>query len=131
MTTRFEFTPDIEVILDKLALIHGESKTEVIEILIGQEATRIGLDYNASSIKILQPEEASERFEWLKIQDLANHYHCTIEWIERGFEACWMAGVDKQYFISRYLEKDATVQINARVNDAYRDLLHEKAGETT
>jgi hypothetical protein len=87
--------------------------------------------YDASSIKILKPEEASEKFEWLKLQQLADHYHCTTEWIERGFKACYRAGVDKQYFISRYLEKDVTVPINALVNDAYRDLLHEKAGETT
>jgi group I intron endonuclease len=38
---------------------------------------------------------------------------------------------NKPNFISRYLEKDLSVPINALVNDAYRDLLHEKAGETT
>jgi len=89
------------------------------------------MTYNATSIKILQPEEASEKFEWLKIQELANRYSCTTEWIERGFEACWRAGVDKSYFIERYLEKDPAIPVNVLVGQAFREILHEKAGETT
>ena len=89
------------------------------------------MTYNAASIKILQPEEASDRFEWLKIQELANRYSCTTEWIERGFEACWRAGVDKSYFIERYLNKDNAIPVNVLVGQAFREILHEKAGETT
>jgi hypothetical protein len=125
-----ELSPETESLLEQLAVIRKQTKEDVLDALILEEANRLGLDYNADSIRILQPEEAEERFEWLKIQQLANQYHCTTEWIERGLEACWRAGVPKSYFISRYLDKDSTVPVNPLVSEAFRELLHEKSGET-
>ena len=83
--------------------------------------------YTADSIKILKPEEATERFEWLKIQELAKQYCCTPQWIERGFEACWRAGESKDYFIERYLKKNREIAVNPHVSMAFRDLLQEQA----
>ena len=87
-------------------------------------------NYNARSIRILQPDEVNERFEWHKIEELAQQYQRSPKWIERGFEACWRSGVDKDYFISRYLDKDPSVAPIAIVGEAFRELLHEMAGET-
>lgn len=87
-------------------------------------------NYNAQSIRILPPEEVNERFEWHKIEELAQQYQRSPKWIERGFEACWRSGVDKDYFIDRYLKKDQSIALNPIVAEAFRDLLLEQAGET-
>jgi hypothetical protein len=87
------------------------------------------IEYNADCIRVLRPDEAEEMFEWNLIQGLANEYKCSPQWIARGFEACWRSGVDKEYFIQRYLEKNKTTAVIAVVGEAFRDLLHEKAGE--
>lgn len=86
--------------------------------------------YNADSIRVLRPDEAEEKFEWMLIQNLAAEYKCSPKWIERGFESCWRSGVDKEYFIQRYLEKDPSVAPIAVVGEAFRELLLELAGVT-
>lgn len=60
--------------------------------------------YTAASIRILQPEEIVERFEWAAIGSLAAQYRRPAAWIERGFAACQAAGVSPDYFVARYLE---------------------------
>lgn len=126
---KYEITEEIELILEKLSAINGDDKTSILSRLVLGEYERLNAEYNSSSIRILHPDEAIEKFEWLKIQELANKYHCTVEWVERGLEACWRAGVDKKYFVDRYLEKDKTIPANALVSDAFREILHEKSGQ--
>jgi hypothetical protein len=85
----------------------------------------LAAEYNADSIRILQPDEATQRFEWLRIQELAHEYNRSPKWIARGFEACWRAGVEKDYFIERYLNKNKDIPFNEVVNEAFMELLQE------
>src|SRR5574343_148020 len=45
----------------------------------------------------------------------ANQYNKPLEFIQRGLEACKLAGVSSAYFINRYLEGDKTVPVNDAV----------------
>lgn len=87
------------------------------------------VEYNADCIRVLRPDEVEEKFEWMQIQGLANEYKCSPKWIARGFEACWRSGVDKEYFIQKYLEKDPSVAPIAIVGETFMGLLIEMAGE--
>jgi hypothetical protein len=78
--------------------------------------------YDASTIKILSPDEVAEKFEWAKAGELAHKYKRDVNWIESGLEACRRAGISQDYFIGRYLEKDETIPKNTMVEQAYRDL---------
>ena len=77
--------------------------------------------YDASSIRVLKPEEIASRFEWVHIADLAKKFVCPEEWIERGFRACEYAGVSPDYFVERYLEKTGA-EFREDVDAAFREL---------
>ena len=77
--------------------------------------------YDASSIRVLKPDEIASRFEWVHIADLAKKYARPEEWIERGFRACEHAGVSPDYFVERYLEKTG-VDFREDVDAAFREL---------
>ena len=78
--------------------------------------------YNASSIRILEPTEISERFIWARVAELADRYRRPAQWISRGLEACRRAGIDDAYFVSRYLER-ADVPRHDGADQAMRDLV--------
>jgi hypothetical protein len=82
--------------------------------------------YNADSIKILTPEEVLDKFRWVEIESLSHKYHKPKKFIENGFEACRRAGVDKEYFVQYYLEKNPDYVRNPLVEDAYKDLIREQ-----
>ena len=80
--------------------------------------------YDASAIQILEPIEASERFPWLRVEALAAQYQRPIAWIARGLEACRRAGVDEDYFVTRYLERRPIARLE-EVDEAFVELLRE------
>jgi len=82
------------------------------------------MEYTAESIRILDAGEACQRFAWLDAEALATRYRRPVAWISRGLEACRRAGVDRQYFVDRYLEK-RDVPRNPIVDTAFRELLNE------
>ncbi len=82
------------------------------------------MEYTAESIRILDHSEAAQRFAWLDVETLATRYRRPAAWIARGLEACRRAGVDRQYFVDRYLEK-RDVPRNPIVDEAFRELLNE------
>lgn len=82
------------------------------------------MTYTAESIRILNAGEVAHRFAWLDAETLASRYRRPAAWIARGLEACRRAGVDRQYFIGRYLEK-RDVPRNPAVDAAFRELLSE------
>ena len=82
------------------------------------------MTYNADSIRILDHSEAAVRFAWLDAETLATRYHRPAAWIARGLEACRRAGVDRSYFVDRYLERKP-VPRNPIVDTAFRELLSE------
>lgn len=82
-------------------------------------------EYNASSIRILKPEEAEQRFEWLRAENLATQYSKPLEFVERGIEACRRASVDLDFFIKRYLEGDKSGEKNILLEEAFLELMTE------
>ena len=82
------------------------------------------MEYTAESIRILDAGEAAQRFHWLDAESLATQYRRPAGWIARGLEACRRAGVDRSYFVDRYLERKPVAR-NAMVEEAFRELLRE------
>lgn len=63
------------------------------------------MNYDEKSIRILKPEEAIDRFDWLKAEELAKEYTCPLEWVKRGFEASRRLGISPEHFINKYVRK--------------------------
>lgn len=63
--------------------------------------------YDASSIQIKHAHE----FDYHQIEAMVAKYARSIDFIRRGFESCRLAGVDPDYFISKYLKKDPLPEI--------------------
>ena len=82
------------------------------------------IDYNADSIRILEPAEITERFTWARIGELAARYNRSAAWIERGLEACRRAGIDDAYFVQRYLKREPIPRHDG-ADAAMRDMLIE------
>jgi hypothetical protein len=82
--------------------------------------------YDASSIKILAPDEVSSRFDWANVIALSDKYPMkSIGHIQRGLEACRRCSVDPDYFIKKYLDDDNTIPKNTDVEAAYREIMRE------
>jgi hypothetical protein len=93
---------------------------EIVPQLIRDE------NYNADSIKILTPDQASEKFGWVNEAELAKKYSRDPAWIANGLEACRRCGVEQDYFINRYLEADKTIPQKEWVSEVFIDLLKEQ-----
>jgi len=81
--------------------------------------------YDASSIRILNPDEYSNKFFWAKAGDLASQYKKPEPWIRRGLEACERVTVPHDYFISRYLLNDKSIPRNPTVDLVFLEILKE------
>jgi len=60
--------------------------------------------YNASDIKILREHEL-DVFPWHEIETLAEKHKKDVDWVRRGFEACYQIGMSPQFFIDKYILK--------------------------
>ena len=81
-------------------------------------------DYTAASIRILEPTEITTRFTWSRVAALADEYRRPAAWIARGLEACRRAGVSEDYFIGRYLRREAIAK-DEGVDQQMRELATE------
>lgn len=78
-------------------------------------------EYNAKSIRILSAKDI-QGFDWNRARQVADDYNKPIEFVSRGFEACRLAGLEPEYFIQKYLEKE-DIQESEEFIEIYRDLL--------
>lgn len=79
------------------------------------------MSYTAADIRILEPSEVEERFNWAKVGRLAKEYNRPANWIARSLRACDHAGVSHQYFIDRYL-CHLSIPKDESVDSAMREL---------
>ena len=79
-------------------------------------------EYNASSIRVLTAKEIQDNFDWNRAAQVAKDYQRPVEFINRGFEACRLAGLSPEWFINKYLEKE-DVPDNEEFTEVYKDLL--------
>lgn len=84
------------------------------------------MSYTAADIRVLTGQEVDVRFTWARVGALAEQYSRPAEWIARGLEACRRAGVEPEYFIARYLQRDASTPLNPVVDEAMRQILAER-----
>ncbi len=84
-------------------------------------------EYNASSIRILTAKEI-QGFDWNRAEQIAQDYQKPIEFIKRGFEACRLAGLEPEYFINKYLEKE-DMPDSPEFMEIYKDLLKGMRGK--
>lgn len=78
-------------------------------------------EYNAKSIRILSAKDI-QGFDWNRARQVADDYNKPIEFVSRGFEACRLAGLSPDWFINKYLEKEA-IPDNPEFLEIYKDLL--------
>jgi hypothetical protein len=83
------------------------------------------MPYTAADIRVLSDQEVDERFTWARVAALAEKYSRPTDWIARGLEACRRADVEPEYFIARYLERDAGTPFDSTVDEAMREILAE------
>lgn len=82
-------------------------------------------EYNASSIKILRPEEVNQ-FDWVLLSELAAQYKLPTEWLRRGFEASRRLDLDpREYFVPRYVLKEP-VKPNAEFSEVFKEIIIEQ-----
>jgi len=62
-------------------------------------------DYTAANIQIRDGAE----FDFVLIEQWAREYVRPEEWVRRGVEACRLAGVEPDYFKTRYLDKEKSI----------------------
>lgn len=53
-------------------------------------------------------------------EELQSRYQKDLGFIKRGLESCERAGVNPDYFVSRYLDEDKTIPINLEVDKMSR-----------
>jgi len=85
-------------------------------------------NYTADSIKILEPEEAADRFSWLRAAVWSREYAMPLEWCERALEACRRSDVDPEYIERKYLKRESVERIEA-VDAAIMAILIEQRDE--
>lgn len=82
-------------------------------------------DYDAHSIKILSESELKNRFLWLQAGDLAKQYNQPLKFITRGLEVCYRLNLNPDYFIEKYLKKNALPE-NTEFTAVYKELLEDE-----
>lgn len=84
-------------------------------------------NYNASSIRVLRPEEAAERCDWVKASDLAMRYKWVPESIvARLLEASRLSGEDWPTVERRYLRADKSVDVSQDFRTVYAELADQR-----
>ncbi|UOL47449.1 hypothetical protein vBVpPvVp04M_00061 [Vibrio phage vB_Vp_PvVp04_M] len=82
-------------------------------------------EYSADSIKILNSDEAEQKFEWLQVGKLADKFNASEEFIERGLECCRRISFSPEFFVNRYLLKDGT-PFSAEFEAVYKEILNDR-----
>tara|TARA_R110002153_G_scaffold181493_1_gene334779 strand:- start:855 stop:1130 length:276 start_codon:yes stop_codon:yes gene_type:complete len=82
--------------------------------------------YNENSIKVLSEEEATNSFDWIKVETLAAEYHLPVEVVNRGFEASHNLGISTEYFVDKYIKKLVGIEVNEEFTEVYKDLVRKE-----
>ena len=84
-------------------------------------------DYTAADIKILEREEVSAKFFFVRVNELSKQYPSVApDFIARLLESCQLSGFDEGLAIRRYLMKDKSVIPSPELLECHRELLQEK-----
>ena len=83
-------------------------------------------NYTAADIIILEPDQVSEKFFFVRANELAKQYPSSSPlFIARLLEACQLSGFDEELAIQRYLAKDKRIVPSPELLECYRELLRE------
>ncbi|EHR0737817.1 hypothetical protein KS886_000330 [Escherichia coli] len=82
------------------------------------------MPYDENSIKILSAGEVDRRFGWMKAERVAADNSLPVEWIKRGFEACYRLGVNPALFVDKYIH-GLEVQLPPEFEAVYKEIVRE------
>jgi hypothetical protein len=80
--------------------------------------------YDEHSIRVMSADEIEQRFDWLRLENLAKEHRLPVDWVRRGFEACWRLGIGPDYFIDRYIFK-RDVPLVPEFEVVFREIVNE------
>lgn len=84
------------------------------------------MSYTAKDIIILEPDQVSEKFFFVRVNELAKQYPSSSPiFIARLLEACQLSGFDEELAIQRYLAKDKRIVPSPELLECHRELLRE------
>lgn len=84
------------------------------------------MSYTAKDIIILEPDQVSEKFFFVRVNELAKQYPSSSPiFIARLLEACALSGFDEELAIQRYLAKDKRIVPSPELLECHRELLRE------
>lgn len=87
----------------------------------------MSLSYTASDIKILTPQEASDRFEFAYVLKLMELYPMRSEQnIKNGVASCIRMGIDPRYYEDYYLKGDPTVKRIPEIEEIFKEIQDEQ-----
>lgn len=120
-------TSDGEVKTNTNVLSSESVKPHTEETKPIQQATKqqTETEYSASAIKILNSDEAEQKFEWLQVGKLADKFNTPEEFIERCLECCRRIGFNPEFFVNRYLKRDGT-PFSSEFEAVYKEILNDR-----
>jgi len=84
-----------------------------------------GLSYTAADIIILEREQVSEKFFFVRVNELAKQYPSSSPiFIARLLEACALSGFEEELAIQRYLAKDKSIVPSSELIECHKELLN-------
>lgn len=84
------------------------------------------MSYTAKDIIIIEPDQVSEKFFFVRVNELAKQYPSSSPiFIARLLEACQLSGFDEELAIQRYLAKDKRIVPSPELLECHRELLRE------
>ena len=84
------------------------------------------MSYTAKDIIILEHDQVSEKFFFVRVNELAKQYPSSSPlFIARLLEACQLSGFDEELAIQRYLAKDKRIVPSPELLECHRELLRE------
>jgi hypothetical protein len=84
------------------------------------------MSYTADDIKILEREEVSAKFFFVRVNELSKQYpSVATDFIARLLESCQLSGFDEGLAIRRYLMKDKSVVPSQELIECHKELLKE------
>lgn len=63
---------------------------------IPERGAKVSGDYTAANIRILEPQEVRERWNWANAAQLATRYKRHQGWIAKGLRACEAVGIPRK-----------------------------------
>jgi hypothetical protein len=83
-------------------------------------------NYTAKDIQILNNQQASEKFFFLRVKQLSEQYPSVAsDFIARILESCMLSGFDEELAVRRYLAKDKSIIPSPEFIECHKELLNE------